>query len=427
MEEVKNTENAAQAETAAEPVKEEKAKKKGGFPKELVLSLVVIIAIVVAVIMIKKGTTVNLNKYATISATGYNAAGAASMKFDYDKFLEDYSKKIKFKSGSKEEKKLQESIWGSAANAMIQVAVSGSFDKASGLSNGDTVVYSWNYDAQAVKKAFGVTLKSKDMKLKVKGLEEVPVFDPFAGVELVYSGIGPNGYVELKNNSSDEIASKLRFDMDKTNGLSNGDVITVTLRDDGSQAPMQYFIKRYNAIPASTEKKFTVEGLGSYVGAAAEIPADTMTKMQSQAQDVINAYVANNWSKEAKMDNLTYIGNYFLKAKNNTYSGQNKVILVYRASASIKRDDDKENPIDDSFDYYIGVQYNDLIVLPDGMCSLDISSARMLNASFQKSYPGGWFGRNYNFQGYEDLDTMFNKNVTVNIANYEYENNVVDK
>lgn len=315
-------------------------------------------------------------------------------------------------------------MFGSAANAFARTVVSGSFDKSSGLSNGDTVVYTWDIDTEKVKKAFGVNVKFSDMKLKVKGLEEVPTFDPFAGVEVIFSGIGPNGTAELKNNSSSEIASLLRLKMDKTNGLSNGDVVTVTLQDDGSQTPTQYFIKRYNAIPTATEKKFTVEGLGSYVKSASEIPADTMTKMQSQASDVINAYVANNWSEEAKLDKLTYIGNYFLSAKANMYNGQNKIFLVYRASASIKSE---EKEIDDAFDYYIGVQYSNLILLADGTCSLDISSARMLSASLQKKYPGGLFGRTYTFQGYSDLDTMFNKNVTVNIANYEYENNVVDK
>lgn len=427
MDEVQNAETTVQAETVEKTTAEKLVtgnSKKRGFPKELVLSLVIIAAIIVAIVALTKRTTIDLNKYATVRVEGYNTVGVATMVFDYDKFTQDYGQKIKFKNENKEEMPIKQLLYGSAASAMLDLNVSGSFDKSSGLSNGDTIVYTWDVDEKSIKEEYGVNVKFKDIKFKVKDLEEIPTFDPFAGVEVIFSGIGPNGTAELKNNSSSEIASLLRLKVDKTSGLSNGDVVTVTLQDDGSQTPTQYFIKRYNAIPTVTEKKFTVEGLGSYVKSASEIPEDAMTKMQSQAQDVINAYVANNWSEIAKLDKLTYIGNYFLYGKSNMYNGQNKIFLVYRASASLKSE---EYGIDDAFDYYIGVQYSNLILLADGTCSLDISSARMLNASFQKTYPGGFFGRTYTFQGYGDLDTMFNKNVTVNIANYQYENNVVDK
>ena len=380
-----------------------------------------ILIVILIVVLINAGRTINLNKYASITVTGYNTLGTAQMDFDYEQFREDYGSKIKYKS-KEEDAKFMEIFYPSAADCLAEEFLDGSFDKNSQLSNGDEIVYQWDCDEDEIKRLFGCKIKCKDLKLTVKDLEEVDTFDPFEGVELVYTGIAPNGSAELKNNSTAPYASRISFQMDVYNGLSNGDVITVTVYDGGSQNPMQYFINAFDAVPSATEKQFTVDGLGSYAASAAQIPEDTLGKMKSQADDIINAYVANNWGTDAHMDSCNYIGNYFLTAKDpQSYGNQCSMILVYEIQTTINNSD---RDILDTFTYYAAVTYTDPILLPDGTCSVDLSGGSLANNTYTKSYPGGWFGYTYNVKGYESLDTLQNKLVTALIDRYNYENNI---
>lgn len=380
-----------------------------------------LLVIVLVVVMVNAGKTINLNKYASINVTGYNTVGTAQIDFDYEQFKEDYGSKIKFK-GKDENSAFMLMFYPSPADCLIGEYVDGSFDKNSQISNGDEIVYKWDCDDEEIKKLFGYKVKYKDLKLTVKGLEEVATFNPFEGVELIYTGIAPNGSAEVKNNSTSPYASRLSFQMDVRDGLSNGDIVTVKVYDGGSQNPMQYFINAFDAIPSTTEKQFTVDGLGSYADSAAQIPADTLEKMKSQANDLINAYVANNWNSGSRMDSCNYIGNYFLTAKSaQSYGDYSNMILVYEIQITI---DSEDRNILDSFTFYTAVTYTDPILLPDGTCSIDLSRGSLASNTFSKQYPGGWFGYTYTIKGYEDLDTLQNKLVTTQIDRYSYENNI---
>lgn len=380
-----------------------------------------VLAVVLIVVLVSAGKTINLNKYATVTVTGYDTVATAQIDFDYEKFRNDYGDKIKFKKKD-ENSAFMAMFYSSAADCLIEEFVDGSFDKSSQLSNGDEIVYKWDCRDAEIKNTFGYKVKYKDIKHTVKGLEEVAAFDPFAGVELIYTGIGPNGSAELKNNSTAPYADRLSFRLDVSSGLSNGDTVTVTLYDGGSQNPMMYFINAFDAIPSATEKQFTVDGLGNYAASAAQIPADTLEKMKTQTVDSINAYVANNWSTEAYIDSCDYIGNYFLTAKDTQVSrNYSTMILVYKLQGTI---DSQDRDIHDTFTFYMAMTYTDPILMPDGTCSVDLSRGNLAYNTFTKSYPGGWFGYNYTIQGYEELDTLKNKLVTTQIDRYNYEDNI---
>lgn len=380
-----------------------------------------LLVIVLVVVMVNSAKTINLNKYASITVTGYNTVGNAKIEFDREQFKKDYGSKIKYKKKD-DETAVMAMFFSSPADCLLEGYVDGSFDKSTQLSNGDEIVYKWDCDDAEIKRIFGYKVKCKDLKMTVKGLEEVATFDPFEGVELIYSGIAPNGSAELKNNSTAPYASHISFQMDVRDGLSNGDIVTVKVYDGGSQNPTQYFINAFDAIPSVTEKQFTVEGLGSYVMSAADLPDDTLEKMKKQANDVIQAYVANKWSSESHMDSCNYIGNYFLSAKDpQNYGNQSTIILVYEIQITI---DNPDRKILDSFTFYTTVTFTDPILLPDGTCSIDLSRGSLANNTFRKEYPGGWFGYTYTLTGYEDLDTLQNKLVTTQIDRYNYENNI---
>ena len=198
-----------------------------------------------------------------------------------------------------------------------------------------------------------------------------------------------------------------------------------------------YYIERYGAMPLVTEKEFVVEGLGFYVSKEEDIPSELHDKMKSQAEDVIKAQVAQNWSQEATLNTLEYVGNYFLTAKEgssyntqnicpddgkwHTYNTQNIVYYVFKLNASIVS---SERKIDDNFTYYTYVRFENVLQMGDGTGSVSLADGRLCSETFRKEYPGGWFGYNYTIRGYEDLDTMFNQCVTTQIDKYAYTNSV---
>lgn len=311
-----------------------------------------------------------------------------------------------------------------AAVLLFDLCVDGSFDKSAQLSNGDKVTYTWKCNDEKVKELFGYKLKYSDIETTVSDLEEVPTFDPFEGVEVTFSGIAPNGTADVKNTSASGASSQARFQLDKKLGLSNGDVVTVSISDNGSQNPGKYFVDTYGAIPVTTEKEFKVEGLGQYAAASSEIPDDMMEKMKSQSEDIIRANVARNWSEESNLDGCEYIGNYFLLSKDSSNFGTvNMIYMVYKMQVTIASE---QRNINDTFEYYTFVRFNDLILMPDGTCSLNMSSYLTPMNSFNKTYPGGWFGYTYYITGFETIDTLFNKTVTTNINNFTYENNLTE-
>ena len=76
------------------------------YMKKIKYQLLVAIMTVMAFMFTGCGSTkVDLNKYITIEADGYNAIGTANYSFDYEQFYEDYNAKIKIsdEAGLKEQ------------------------------------------------------------------------------------------------------------------------------------------------------------------------------------------------------------------------------------------------------------------------------------------------------------------------------------
>ena len=84
------------------------------------------------------------------------------------------------------------------------------------------------------------------------------------------------------------------------------------------------------------------------------------------------------------------------------------------------------NP-DEMVQYYTYGRFEDLIILKDGTCSVDLSKYKLPEGSaFSKNIYSGdifWRGKYY-YVGFEDMDTMFHRCVTENMEKYEYESDV---
>ena len=264
-------------------------------------------------------------------------------------------------------------------------------------------------------------LSYEDLAFTVEGLQEAQEIDPFAEIELTYSGTAPNGEVSLANHAEDSLLSNLRYEVEPTNGLDNGDTVTVSLPNVDTGESRRYYLTNFGVVFTETQKTYTVEGLGAYVTSLSEVAADTETldEMKARGEDSLRATAAKEWSEEISLDSMTYLGSYLLMAKDTDgrMNPNNMLYLVYQVQSSANL---PEDGIHQSFSYYYTVQFNNLTVSPDGKISVNLGEYSTSRDRFRKEFGN----RSYYYNGYENLDTAFRQSVSVNVDRYTYESNI---
>lgn len=200
-------------------------------PKKLAVPVAVAAVVVVGGVLIATHKpTVNLNKYITLSAEGYNSIGTLDVEFDTDKLEKDYGKKIA-KNFQKAMKNHEEDTYGLSnlagslyeggeTSLFVTYCADGSADKTRNLSNGDVVTYTWDGVNEQTKKEaeelFGVKIKCSDVTYKVSGLTAVNTFDAFDGVEVEFNGISPDGSATVNTLPTAEAAKGLYYTLDSS-------------------------------------------------------------------------------------------------------------------------------------------------------------------------------------------------------------------
>lgn len=100
-----------------------------------------------------KPVEVDPTSYLTVEFAGMSGEGTASWKFDGDGFATACDDGVKDAMG-------------------LVACVDGSLDTTEGLSNGDTVTFYWNCDADTAEKDHNAILTPTDATFKVEGLDE---------------------------------------------------------------------------------------------------------------------------------------------------------------------------------------------------------------------------------------------------------------
>ncbi len=240
--------------------------------------------------------------------------------------------------------------------------------------------------------------------------------DPFEGYSLVFEGTAPSGTARENGGNP-----KVMYTLSKSSGLKNGDKIVVTAE----------LYPSYTSTYAleETEKEFTVEGLVSYAMKLDEIPEDMKQKMLKQGEDSIRAYCAT-WLEGNTLSKLEPAGYYFLTQKEGGYrSTVNSIYCVYKVTANVtgyKKDGDLKTKETASEVFYTYYKFDNIKILPDGTCSLNLSDGRRCRENSNSDY--GSLAYNgvscYYYEGYREVDSMFNDCVTKNLEGYNYESTV---
>lgn len=352
------------------PEEEEKRKKRN---KIIVLSAGIVLGLcaIIAILASMLKPSIDLNKYTTVSIDGYNAVGQAGVTFDYAKFEKDYGKNLE----KIVRKKHIECFKDSATEQFLTDCVDGALDKETELSNGDVVTYKWNCNDEVARSVYGYKLKYEDIEVKAEKLEEAKTFDPFEGIQVTFDGVAPNGYAYVEGNPSASAAQQFGYELDKSEGLSNGDTVTVTACMYDEDDPTDYCLRAYGMVPESLTKTYTVNGINSYIKEISEISDESLKEMQSQAEEVYQDDVVQNWGESEKLKSLTYMGNYLLvNKKNDDYWGSNNILyLVYQVQVEDTYSN-KGKTYTELNTIYWYICFYDLLVDSDGVTTVDVTN-----------------------------------------------------
>ena len=382
--------------------------------------------------------TIDVSKYMTLSADGYNTVGKLNISFDTEKLEKDYGKQIttRFK---KQMKNLKDDTYGLSSltaslydgyetDLFAETCATGSADKTKNLSNGDVVTYTWDDNSDEAEEAFGVKVKYSDITYTVSGLASVNTFDAFDGVDVEFSGISPDGRATVNSLPTAAEAQGLYYTLDENSGLSNGDTVTLTVhsnRDDFSDC-----IDKYGAMPQATEKTFTVEGLNEYVTSADTLSDSVLVSLQNQAEDVFKSYAAQRFSNGQTFKGMTYLGNYILTPKNkDSWGDKDRIVLAYQVTVHHDYTSELNTTYDadDSFFWYItfnnvSKDANDNIA--SGLNDYDTPTTFVKIDSGVQKYSFSSSTETWEYYGYASLDSLYNAAVNQYVENYNHQDNV---
>ncbi len=375
--------------------------------KRTVIGIVFVVAVIALItilllMQVAKKPKINLNNYLIITENGYEGSGSISIEIDKDSLYEDYGDKITWTDSGN----TYAFYYGSPVAYIldgVKVHVEG--EENTGLSNGDSVSYSWEVAQNQIESVVNCRIRFSSGTYQMSQLEETATFDPFKDVKVTATGVAPRGEATLSYTGEYPIGDFLFID--KSTDLSNGDVVTVTLALDDEDS----FVREYGVVPESYSFDYTITGMDAYITSAAQIKEEDKAAYKAQADDVVRAYCAELGS-DYVVDSSAYLGEYFLAAKDGDVDEQNIYGMVYK----IISHRDYEEGSDSYTDYYY-IEFTNVIADEEGNCEKHLSD-------YTSSSKSGYYG--YSNRTYENLSELKRERVESEAADYNTEWNVVE-
>lgn len=378
-------------------------------PIKLIAGICAIVMAMIAAVIIfmNMQPTIDMDKYVEVTFYGYNGYGSATAEINWDKILEDYSSKIKYTS---EGRKIEDEL-GIDPVYYMQSTISLYLDNYEHLSNGDEVQYVWNVDKEALSKALKCNVKYTDKTVQVSNLEEIGKFDPFEGVTVNFSGIEPDG--EAWMDYSGDLLSREDFELDVPDGgLKNGDTVTVILRN----SDIDSYARSLGKIPSSTQKEYTVKGLGKYISKLSDVNESLLNDAKNNAEEIIRNEISG-WSRDVKLDSIDYLG-YYVQSMDD-FDDKNMLGVVYKLHSTISSDEE-----DAGVNQYYDVRFRNVVINGSGDYEIDWDNYYTPSDSFEIMVDYSYGKYSFTYTGYNTLDGLKNER---NNQDYDVEMNVEDK
>ncbi|MBP5415524.1 MAG: hypothetical protein J6W58_03050 [Lachnospiraceae bacterium] len=313
-------------------------------------------------------TEIDLKEVTHITLTGFDGEGVLSATIDVD---EKYG-------------------------AFYQT-VSVDFSKSSGLTNGDEVTISFNYD-KSVAKNYNLKVKANDMHYTVNGLvAATPVSenDLFEGLDINFEGIAPLATASL-DTSNTKFKDVVTYQIiDEKEYYDAGETIRVRAVFD--EADLEEL--DYKATTPSEEciKEYIVEDVDRYITDTDQITDEMMASLKKEALTLFtdaNEYgmrifcdaglmpVYVNKQTTFKWSSPNYISSYLNVLREESYGKTgthvNDIKLCYESV--ISQADGKACKAE------VIVRFQDIIIRKDGTIDLKLESGEIISADRRDSH-----------------------------------------
>ena len=370
-------------------------------------AVLVVVATALIIFLATRPKKINMSDYVTINFTGeYNGYGYATYSVDSQKIKADIDT-VKYRGSNAAYSFMNEQQITEFFIRQLVTTVRYEFDKSSNLSNGETVKLTLSISDEALAELendYNVKLTLGDpIEATVSDLKQVETFDPFSEdyVKVVFEGVSPYGraYYTIQESSPFDIY----YSLDRDSDLSDGETVTLSVREENS-----YYLDKYGKVPATRSKEYKVS-VGKYATSLSEIPKEALDEIDKQAKDVYTAEYVASWSEKSKMLDFTPVGSYFLKSKNND---GNIVYRLYRVKVSDTR------VLEDSFEYFFGIGFYNLIINSDGSYQLDLMDYHKACETFYVS--------DVYYYGFTKIADFKNSFITSRVNEYEASEDVKD-
>ncbi len=395
-----------------------KKKMKKGLLIGIIAGAAALVAIIVVLLLfvfhIGK-VRIDFAKYANVEYSGYDGGGKATVTFDKERFLEDYSGRIKYAKGYEN---LEVDGFTPAEDLADFYVYCYMESSDSSLKNGDEVICFVQVDPMT-SELFNVSIKNEKkvtaasglaVPFTVEGLQEVELFDPFEGIKISYEGIDPYAELEIDWSGCPEPAgeSKYYYTADKSYDLKNGDKVTITLDD----AATDYFIAEYGMAPSPTTYTFTVEGLPVLLTSLSQIDAASMSDFETDCNEIIDATYIKNHTEGITTSSYKLVGSILEVDKDPSMYSGNRLHAVYEMT----------NMVDNSQSYTVNIVFTfEDVGIADGKLSYDVDNYYRERHSIEIPV-GSWIiTEYYGFATIADVKDYFIDNDS---TSYTYETNL---
>ncbi len=314
---------------------------------------------------------VNINDYISVEMEGYEGIGTAKVVFDYERLEADYGDRIKYNEG-----------WTSTNGytdfysffSQCYYTIEGNHN----LSNGDKIQIVWNINNDDLLKYFNYGVKYEDFEYTVEGLEEMDFFDAFESLTYSIDGVSLDATLSMQNTINIDGYPGLLFTSNKTVGIANNDIITISLVTENGDDLYDYCANRFDAVPERRELEIVVSGLPEYVMSYEQITEEQLQVIIDEGEQHLCDYYNYEEDKGSSCE-VQYLGNYFMVASNDESEFNNAIVMVYHIDRTIE-DALYGDPLE-----YKKYSFYQIYMITD----FSVSSEGKFIANYNKWYYGG--------------------------------------
>ena len=335
---------------------------------------------------------IDLNDYFSYEFSGYDGEGVVSYSIDYEGIIDDCESLDELKA-SKLEKK-----------------IGGEWDRSENLSNGEIIVFKWDTKLDEIEEEYNVVFVYEDIEATVINLEELPEIDPFESFSISFAGISSEGYVDNYTWSTNTAIGEVSYVLSSDNGLSNGDIITVTA--SGSFKDIDDMAREAHYKISRKTMEVTVEGLDEYLKSLSEITDDFAEQFQTIAFKVYQS--DHTWFK---YNSLEAVGTYFLTS-NGGAEHKNIYFVILKATRELSYPDAEVEQyyyvcFYDLARHYDGTMYDAELFAHDRSYGTEIYWNEPEGATFE--------AEGHVIMGYPDLDSLYADAIQPLLTDYSSE------